>query len=172
MQALGLTRRSGSPGFNVHQPGPVESNISVQRGLSFLGHVGTASEPKPLESNRDAAQRFLSGPLLSFENKDRIPPRLRKQVSYPTFSAGWMIAWEQIENIAGDYCENINVENRGALQHRKATKAFSTAASPPMTAPHMRDGCVSVATRRRSGVITLTALRTRTPGSPTCRASS
>jgi len=27
-----------------------------------------------------------------------------------------MITWKQIENIAGDYCKNINVENRGALK--------------------------------------------------------
>jgi hypothetical protein len=51
---------------------------------AFLFHMGTASEPKPLESQRDAARRFLSGHLLNFQKRDRIPSRLRRQVSYPT----------------------------------------------------------------------------------------
>ena len=41
-----------------------------------------------------------------------------------------------------------------------------------MTAPPTRGGCAGEATRRRSGATTSTALKTRTPGSPTCRPSS
>jgi hypothetical protein len=109
MQAQELTRRSES-----HQPGPVESVIGSAGPFFFVWEQFRSRGPWRVTATPPDA--FYWATLFGFESGDRIPSRLRKQVSYPVFFTVRKIKWEQIDNIEGNYRDNNKGEKRGALQ--------------------------------------------------------